>query len=137
MNKEIERLEFFIRNSPAKDFVGEDADKAFIDFSEKGIKTELEELQNPIRYKQLCQAKRWQGITMQMWEDSILDGSIPYWTLLGGENPKEILPKNIVDFLKKELFKGIDKETIEKCYQEVLAYWNWWRRLFYFLKAGA
>ncbi len=133
MNKEIKRLEFWINYSPAKDIKGKDADKAFALFSERGIIPKLEELQNPIRYKQLVEAKRWQGITMQMWEDGILEGSVPYRTLLGGENPNEILPREIIDFIKKEMFKGIDAETIEKVYQDVLKYWNWWRRLLFYL----
>ena len=69
-----------------------------------------------------------------MWEEGIIDGGVPYWTLLGGEDFKEIMPKIIVDFIKKEMFKKQDAEIIEKTYQEVLAYWTWWRRLFFRIK---
>lgn len=124
MNKEIERLEFFVSWPAIQGMKGKDADKAFVNYSERGIKPELNELQNPIRYKQLCRAKRWQGIQLQMWEDGILDGSMPYWVILGGLSLKEILPRNIVDFMKKEMFRGIDNEQIEECYQEILKHYE-------------
>ena len=138
MNKEIERIQFFIpanykgNNSGKKPIT---ADEAFALFSERGIKIPIEDIENPYRYRQLLEGKRWQGITIhELWEKGILDGSVCYFTLLGGENPNEILPSNIVDFMKKEMFKGADKEIIENCYQEVLRYWNWWRKLVFKLK---
>jgi hypothetical protein len=36
--------------------------------------------------------------------------------------------------MKGEMFKGKDSEIIEKCYQDVLKYWTWWRRLLFKLK---
>jgi len=82
----------------------------------------------------LMEAKSWQGVMMEEWEQGILDGSVPYWTLLGGENPNDILPRIIIDFIKKELFKGIDKELIESTYQKVLKHWTWWRVLLFRVK---
>jgi len=104
------------------------ADEAFTLFSERGVKPDFSYIENPYRYFQLLEGKRWQGIHMQMWEDGNLDGTIPYWVLMGGEDLKEILPRIVVDFMKKEMFKGIDAELIEKVYQDVLNYWNWRRR---------
>ncbi len=77
------------------------------------------------------EGKRWQGIMMEEWEKGILEGSTPYWVLLGGENPHEILPRYVVDFMKKELFKGTNKDIIENTYRKVLKHWTWWRRLLY------
>lgn len=131
-NKEIKRIEFFIPNNYKGVAVGKKpitADEAFILKSEKGINIPLEDIENPYRYRQLLEGKRWQGIMCQLWEQGILDGSVPYWTLLGGENPKEILPRNIVNFIKKELFKGRDFELIEEIYQEILK--NKWRDKLY------
>jgi hypothetical protein len=131
MNKEIVNLEYFIPKGRIRRMIT--ADEAFNKFSERGIKPDFSYIENPYRYFQLLEAKRWRGITMQMWEDGILEGSVPYWTLLGGEDYREILPQNIVNFIKKELFKGSDKEMIEKCYQDILKYWTWWRKLLFIL----
>ena len=77
---------------------------------------------------------------MRMWEESVLEGTLPYFTLLGGGerstkrrwwNPIRYLkgkwkfshnpiPRPVVDFMKKEMFRGADADTIEKCYQALL-----------------
>lgn len=72
------------------------------------------------------------GLMMRMYEEGVLEGIIPYITLLGGfENNKrwwqfwksehKPIPRFVVEFMKKEMFKGIDADVIEKCYQEILA----------------
>jgi hypothetical protein len=133
MNKEIKRIEYFIPDGNIRKMIS--ADEAFANFSERGIKPDFSRIENPYRYFQLLEGKRWQGITVhELWEAGVLDGSVPYRVLLGGENPKEILPRHIVDFIKKEMFRGQDKENIEDCYQKVLAYWTWWRRLWFLIK---
>ena len=43
---------------------------------------------------------------------------------MGGEDEQEILPREIVNFMKKEMFKGADAEIIEDNYQKVLKKWN-------------
>jgi len=132
MNKEIKRLEWFIKNTPAKNPKKMmTADEAFVLFSERGVKPDFSKITNPLRFQQLEWAKKWQGRTLEMWESGILDGTVPYRTLLGGENPNEILPKEVIDFIKKEMFKGADKEIIERVYKEVLKYWTWWRKLLF------
>ena len=82
--------------------------------SSSGYKTEFD------GFAALIQGKRWAGIHMhELWEPGVLDGSIPYYCLLGGEDGV-ILPREVVDFMKHEMFKGIDTEVIENCYQEIL-----------------
>jgi hypothetical protein len=139
LNKEIERIEYFIPKGYKGNAYGKKpitADEAFVLLSERGIKTPIEDIENPYRYRQLLEGKRWQGITChELWEPGIIDGcGLGYWTLLGGEDPKEIMPRIIVDFMKGEMFKGKDSEIIEKCYQDVLKHWTWWRRLLFKLK---
>jgi len=130
MSKEIKQLEYFIPKNSVRKMIT--ADKAFTQFSERGIKPDFSRIENPYRYFQLLEAKRWRGITShEMWEQALLDGSICYWTLLGGENPNEILPREVVNFIKKELFKGADKETIENVYQRVLNHWTWYKKLLF------
>lgn len=136
-NREIKRLEWFIPkymtdipvNEKPKFLKAGDAhpkisaDDAFALLSERGIRPNLGALINPLRFFQLKEAKRWRGIIChELWEQGIIDGSIPYWTLLGGEDANDILPRHVVDFMKKEMFKGMDAENIETIYQKVLKY---------------
>lgn len=141
MNKEIKRLDWWIDQSQLLTKMAGlggtpvlTADKAFIAYSERGKQPDFKFMLDPLRYHQLNEAKRQQGIMLEEWEKGILENSFCYWTLLGGEDPKEIMPCFMVDFIKKEMFKGIDKDLIENVYQEVLRYWTWWRRLWFHLK---
>lgn len=126
-SKEIKNLEWWIENSPArtiKEEVNESgtvlADVAFSLFSERGIETPMDKIKNPSRYEQLTEAKRWRGITVhEMWERGIED--VPYFCLLGGYDGDEILPRHVVDFMKREMFRGQDAEMIEYVYQNILA----------------
>ena len=45
---------------------------------------------------------------------------MPYYTILGGEEGDEPVPRSVVDFMKRTLFKGIDAELIETVYQWIL-----------------
>ena len=136
MNREIKRLDFWMNSQTSSIFEKEmqTADAAFAEFSERGIKPDFSKIINPLRYKDLEQAKIREGQHIAMYEQGILDGSVPYWTLLGGENPKEIPPLEIMKFLSKQLFKGMDKNLIEEVYQKVLNYWTWWRKVLFYLK---
>lgn len=124
--KEIEHLEWWIQHSPAKTIkekINEsgtvDADDAFSLFSERGTRTPIEKIKNLSRYEQLVEAKRWRGITVhEMWEKGIED--VPYFVILGGYSSDEILPRHVVDFMKKEMFRGQDAEIIEYVYQQII-----------------
>lgn len=101
----------------AKDATHEEEEE-FLAHSERGV---------PITKKNfgskdnvLVEGKRWRGIHIhELWEQGILEGSVPYFTLLGGEDEEEIPPRYVVDFMKKEMFKGEDAELIEKLYNEI------------------
>lgn len=114
---ELERLYYFggsVKNDLAQ-VTDKDIDDYFL-FSERGIKPETETR----GYIGLVEAKSWQGIhAHEMYEKGILDGSMPYYVILGGCDD-EIVPRSVVDFLKKEMFKGIDADIIENCYQEII-----------------
>lgn len=88
-------------------------------------------------FNALREGKRWAGVHWQMYEEGVLEGTMPYFTILGGFNATVKrkwwqfwkskythvnipIPRSVVDQMKKEMFKGIDAETIEKCYQRVL-----------------
>lgn len=107
-------LEVFCYFSAGKikpdDFSNEEL-KAYYDWSERGIGSNVKNT------NRIGQAKRWTGVTMRMYEQGILDGTMPYSVILGKTpyNDKPV-PRSVVDFMKKEMFKGIDAELIEKCY---------------------
>lgn len=99
----------------------------FFDWSERGIRKtfEAKTARNPI-----ILGKSRRGLTMGLWEGGVLDGTLPYFLLLGGfennkkwwqfwKSPHKPLPRFVVDFMKKEMFRGIDKEVIERAYQMV------------------
>lgn len=112
----------------------------FLEWSEQGKHKDKtgtwailpKELQNG--FNALIEGKQWRGIHMQMYEDGVLDGTMPYFTLLGGYDttlkikwwqfwkPKfthvhKPIPRNVVEYMKKEMFKGHDADLIEKVYQ--------------------
>jgi hypothetical protein len=140
---ELETLEWFFpfyyigNGFNWKDITNEDKAAYFLR-SERGIVPEKE----TIGYQALNKAKENRGLhcetapgkPMAMYEAGVLEGSVPYWTLLGGENPKEIPPRSVVDYMKKSMFRGIDADTIEECYQNVLKHWIWWRKILFLIK---
>ena len=91
--------------------------KKFFEWSERGYHKDHQS--DNSYFEALKQGKRWAGIhTHEIYPDGILDGSMPYFTILGGED-RNIMPRYIVDFIKKDMFRGEDKDIIEKCYQSI------------------
>lgn len=92
----------------------------FFEWSEKGKHKQRQPHGDLSYFEALRQGKKWAGIHMhELYEPGILAGAVPYFTLLGGEEGKPI-PREVVDFMKKEMFKGEDAETIERCYQQII-----------------
>lgn len=96
--------------------------KEFFEYSEKGLhKDKVTSLKysNFTGFDTLIQGKRWRGIMLhEVFEPSVLEGSLPYDFLLGGEDTPRT--RAWVDFFKKEMFKGVDADIIEKVYQRIL-----------------
>jgi len=121
---DLETIEFFIPQNFTGRTVypcgaiespdGNSPERVFFDYSDKGIKFRGRLVTDLKRLEQLIQGKRWRGIMMEEYENSILAGDIPYIVLLQG------MPRVVVDFMKKEMFKGAAAESIEVAYQEVL-----------------
>ncbi len=81
--------------------------------------------------------KSWAGRTIhELWEPSFYGGDWLGWMSLLGQfdGPKrkwwqfwkplfadKLMPREVVDFVKKDIFRGQDAEVIERCYQELLA----------------
>lgn len=85
----------------------------FFQKSEQGKDPEIE----TAGYKAINESKKWRDITLNMWQEGIND--VCYWTLLGGEDEKEIPPRAVVDFMSKDLFGGRDKDLINKLYNKI------------------
>lgn len=119
---DIEVSRYFIPRVLKHIPVTKEHEEQYIAVSERGEKNAGKFDTNP-----LIQGKRNRGLHMQLWEEGILEGTTNYFTLLGGfQNNKKwwqfwksrhkLLPRPVVDFMKKEMFKGIDAEQIEKLY---------------------
>lgn len=127
---ELERLWYFggrfLKDNPPTET---DINNYFT-FSERGI----EPISETIGYKALNEAKRWQGIHIhEMYEPGVMDGSMPYFILLGGyewlgrkrwwqfwkRQTYKPIPRSVVAFLKKEMFKGADAELIERVFNDL------------------
>jgi hypothetical protein len=89
----------------------------FLEYSDNGKKMregsydKFRKIENG--FDALVHGKIRRGLHMRMWEEGVLEGSVPYCSLLFDDE----IPKSVVDFMKKEMFKGIDSDIIEKCYQ--------------------
>jgi hypothetical protein len=107
----------------------------FLDFSEKGIKPTqrtggaLGQSLNPISIGKSCL-----GLNITLWQEGVLEGTVPYYTLLGGFEGKkrkwwqfwkplfahELVSRRLVDYMKTQMFKGHDADLIERVYQQIL-----------------
>lgn len=110
---ELVVLDYFC---PQEKPIGTDDDLVkFFEWSSNGLHKKYS---SPL-FDYLKEAKRWPEIHIEMYEKDLLIGVMPYYTILGGES-EDIAPREVVDFLKSNMFRGIDSEAIEKCYQDIL-----------------
>lgn len=115
-SKDLEIIEYFIPTVLKHVRITDEDREAFLLISERGIYPQIK----TEGVKALEQGKRWRGIHMfEMYEPGILDSSMPYMVILGGDG-EELMPRLVVDFMKKEIFKGIDADLIEAIYQDKL-----------------
>ena len=105
---DIEVSRYFIPRVLKDVLITDEHIKQYLAVSERGEKNAGKFDDNP-----LIQGKRSRGMHMGMWEEGVLEGSVPYYSLLHEPG----LPRHVVDFMKKEMFRGIDAEVIEKCYE--------------------
>lgn len=138
--EELKLLTYFIKGSYS------DADVLkYFERAEQGKhKEQAEKAGQPMQnvelngFHALVWAKKSIKFNMELWEEGVLEGSVPYFTLLGGYEktvyrkwyqfwkPKlwfehQPVPRFLVEKMKGQMFKGIDAETIEKCYQIILS----------------
>lgn len=128
---------YFIPQCMSNIQISEIDKKMYLEWSESGLHKDKINTYKIDGFNALVQGKEWRGVHMQMFEDGVLEGTMPYYTILGGDSkeikrkwwqfwkPKyrvvnEPIPREVVDFMKKEMFKGVDNQQIENAYQEVL-----------------
>lgn len=119
--KELECLNYFTPSDLRSIPISEKDKEMYFEWSEQG---KHKELVNPggiagighmTGLNVLFQAKRWRGIHIhELWEPGVLEASVPYSVLLGADG---LMPRAVVDFMKREMFKGMDANMIEECYQ--------------------
>lgn len=130
---ELKLWEFFIPKScEFKPKTNRDVEM-FFEWSEKGMHREDTEpfIKGQVNtyFQALKMGKKYAGVNMGMWEEGVLEGSTPYATLLGmfdgdknswwqfWRKKHKKMPRYVVDFMKKEMFKGQHAEIIENVYQ--------------------
>ena len=120
--KDIECIQWFIPKWIAYPAPTQQDIDDFLSYSERGIgRSTTGGIQAaPVDgYTALMEGKRWRGIHIGMYEEGVMSGDVPYHAMLG-EGDKELMPRVVVDYLKKELFQGIDAELIERTYLELI-----------------
>ena len=109
-----------------EDVNGDLPEECYFFITDNGIKSVT--TTNQRRLKQLLDAKKWRLRFMDMYEQGVLEGSPPYYTLLGFEPEIEIIEKHLVEFpcepiprvvmnfMARTMFKGYDKQLIKEIY---------------------
>lgn len=112
---DIECIKYFIPECMRKIEIIDKDIELFLDYSEKGLNKDLIGDYKMDGFNALVQGKRWRGIHVhELFEVGVIEGTMPYITILDG------MPKYVVEFLKKEMFRGIDADIIEKVYLEII-----------------
>lgn len=106
--EDLETIEYFIPTDLRHILINDEDRRMFLENSERGLhKEKIKTIDIDDGFNALIWGKIWRGRHMEMYENGILDASMPYCVLL------ENTPKSVVDFMSKEIFKGIDGELIQ------------------------
>jgi len=113
--EDIECSKYFIPENSKDILITEADEQKYLEWSEQGKhKEEANKAFSPntkTGFDCLVMGKKSRGLHVEMYEQSVLEGSIPYYTIL------EDTPRSVVNFLKKEMFQGMDANVIENCYK--------------------
>lgn len=90
------------------------AEEAYFQITDSGAQSV--ETTDKGRLLMLLDAKKWRLRSMDMYEQGVLEGSTPYYTLLGLED--ERVPLSVADFMARTMFKGRDKDLIMSVYDQ-------------------
>lgn len=114
--RDLECIKFFIPRVFNNCKITIEDEIMFLENSDRGLhKEKIDYKRKSIDgFHALIEGKKWRKIMINQYEQGILDGSVPYVVLL------EYMPRFVVDYLKKEMFKGYDKDTIQNSYNELM-----------------
>lgn len=124
MNKkqqeDIELAKYFIPSAIRYISITVEDELKYLEWSEQGLyKKDIKISHFEDGFNALVKGKKWQGIHIhELWEPGVLEGTVPYFTLLGGEDTP--IPRSVVNLMKREMFKGEDSEIIENVYNDIL-----------------
>lgn len=131
--KDIECIKYFIPKVMATIPVTDEDISMFLEYSDKGMhKDKLYEAPHKDFTPQywnglnaLAQGKKKRGLHMRMWEEGLMEAPAVFWISHMAfyeliENDGDIFPRPVVDFMKREMFKGGAADLIETTYQELL-----------------
>jgi len=91
----------------------------FLEHSEKGLHEPDERVIDG--FNALVQGKVWRGRHMhELYEEGVLEGTMPYSTILGLEEGDTPVPRSVMEFMAKEIFKGQNAKQIRKLYNQSL-----------------
>lgn len=109
--QDLETIEYFNPNYCKYPQRTEKDIEMFFEWSERGLHKDKINEYKMDGFNALVQGKRWRGIQMQIYEDGVLDG-MGYVSFID-----KTVPRSVIDFMKKEMFQGIDANIIEEVYQ--------------------
>ena len=111
MNKDLQIAEYFIPKTLQHLQITEEDRKKYVEWSSQGKhKGDIRPSHFDDGFNALVTGKKYAGINMGLWEEGVMEGTMPYTTIVEG------LPSFVVTFMKKEMFKGLDAKVIELCY---------------------
>ena len=87
------------------------AEEAYFEITDNGKKDVV--VNDKARLNELLDSQKWRLRTMDMWEQGVLDGTIPYIELIEESN------KEVVNFMASTMFQGTDKDIIINLYKEI------------------
>jgi len=104
--KDLETIRYFIPSQLCNVPITEEDERMFLEHSERGLYSDV----STPGLEALRQGKIWRGRHAEIYEEGVLEGSMPYTVIF------EDAPRSVIEFMAREMFKGIDKELIESLY---------------------
>ena len=116
---DLETVKYFIPSWVYWSEITEKDELMFLENSERGLHVDkihgaFFQKKNRNGFNALIQGKKWRGIHMEMYEDGVMDCTMPYYEILENQ------PRSVVNFIKKEMFQGKDADVIEACYRKAM-----------------
>ncbi len=111
--EELERLYYFFPDLHKRRII-KPAIRKYFEWSEQGKhKKDVKKSHFKDGFNALVAAKQWCGRTIhELYEPGILSGDMPYAAFI-----EKTTPRVAIEFIKREMFKGIDSQIIENYYQ--------------------